>query len=357
MAGCILGLVNHLLLHNASDYDAYNDLGVAEWHMLFNDPQRFFTDIFHSNYSEYGDFFGSSGSYWNDLRTNIIFKILGLMNIFSRGNYYINSLFFNFICFFGHVALYRVYINVYSKQKLPVIIGCFLLPSLLYFSSGVHKDLIVFTALAFFCYCMYFLFDCGFSRKRIFFLLLSFLVILAIRNFVAVILFPFAIVWFISKKYRRDPYKVFTATIGILFALVLTLHFSSTTFDPLRVIVSKQQSFFALGGSATQYHNDTLSGKLQSFAVAAPSALRHSFLSPLPGEFHAVYTYLFSFELICYLLLLILLLKYPLKNQGNSPEFLLFSLTFCFFIFLLAGYITPAAGALVRYRSVYLPFL
>ena len=356
-AGCALGLVNHLMMHNTTDYDVYNSLGVTENRHLFSDPHLFFTDIFKSNYADYGEYFGSSGSYWNDLRTNIIFKVLGVMDIFSRGNYYINSLFFNTITFFGHIALYRVFSHVYPGKKIQSIVGCFLLPSMLYFSSGIHKDPIVFTAMAVFCYSLYVSLDCGFSRKRLFSLLLSFLTVLLIRNFIAVIALPFAVAWFISSRYKIKPAFVFPVMILVVGAAICTMHFSSEKYDPLRVVVQKQQSFFALSTASTAYYNDTLTPSIRSFVTATPKALAHAYLSPYPGEFDRLYINLFSIELTAYLLVLFLWVLFPLRTGAGSNPFIFFCFLFTFTVFLFSGYITPAAGALIRYRSIYLPFI
>lgn len=356
-AGCALGLVNHLLMHNTTDYDLYNHYGIVEYQHLFTNPRLFFTDIFTTDYTPTGGFFGSDFSYWNDLRTNIIFKILGVMDIFSRGNYYINSLFFNAFAFLGHIGLFRVFSHIYPGKKLQVVVGCFLLPSMLYFSSGIHKDLIVFTALAVFCYCLYVSLDCGFTRKRLISLLLSFLIILLIRNFVAVIALPFAAAWFISSRNKINPAIVFPVMMLVVGAVLCTMHFGPEQYDPLRVVVEKQQSFFALGGSATEYHNDTLASSIKSFAFAAPRALAHAYLSPYPGEFDRLYINLFAVEITAYLLVFLLWVLFPLRTGAVQNGFIYFCFLFTFSVFLITGYITPAAGAMIRYRSIYLPFI
>jgi len=93
LAGIAVGLASHYVLHDKTDYFRTSLYGIQEYHSLFDSPKIFFTDLFQSNYTETGEFFGSRVSYWNDLRFNIIYKVLAFTNIFSRGNYYINSLF------------------------------------------------------------------------------------------------------------------------------------------------------------------------------------------------------------------------------------------------------------------------
>lgn len=356
-AGIAVGLASHYLFNYTTDYTQTNTYGIQEYHSLINTPEVFFTDIFSSNYAERGEFFGSQSSYWNDLRFNIIYKVLAFTNIFSRGNYYINSLFFNFVSFLGCILLYKVFIDVYPLKKWGVIIGCFLLPSTLYFGSGIHKDLVVLTALSVFCYCLYFGLKKGFEWKKISFLILSFLTILLIRNFVAVILLPCAVTWFISYKYRLSAVKSFATLLVAGILGTITLHSISEKVDPLQIVVNKQQAFFALGKANTDFVMDTLQPTVKSFAKQAPAALRHSFLAPYPTEFDNFYMNCFSVEMIIYWLLFLVMLITRSSNKKSWNAFIVFGIIFTFLLFLFTGYITPAAGALVRYRSIYFPFL
>ena len=357
MASISVWLLSHYLFNDVTDYYITNNYGIQEYHSLINTPRTFFTDLFTSTYTEKSEFFGSKVSYWNDLRYNIIYKVLAFTNILSRGNYYINSLFFNFVAFLGTLALYRVFKHVYPGKKWGAIIGCFLLPSLLFYSSGIHKDLVVLTALGIFCYCLYFSVENNFTKKRICFLLLSLITILLIRNFIAVILLPCAIAWFVSKKYSFQWYKVFGILFltGIVATIFLHTYFKSA--DPLLIVVNKQQAFFALGKANTNYQMDSLQPTAKGFITFTPAALRHSFLSPLPGEFDNIYTNLLSVEIIIYWLLFLLMLIFPAKDILKQNEFIVFGLVFTFLIFLFTGYIITNAGALVRYRSIYFPFL
>jgi hypothetical protein len=367
-AGLAVGLVNHYLMHGQTDYDSLNMLGIQEHKILLHDPGAFFSDLFTSNYADSGEFFGSTHSYWNDLRTNIIIKTLAVLDTITLSNYYVNSLFFNFFCFFGHVALYKIYIHIFPGKKLQAIIGCFLLPSTLYFTSGVHKDLIVFTALAFFCYYLYFGFfrsgnsipervKSDFSMKKILLLIISFGAVLFIRNFVAVMILPFAAAFFICMRYRLKPAVVFGALTLLIIGGIIFVHYSMPAHDPLQMVVAKQQAFFSLGTGSTQYQNDTLQSTLSSFAHAAPTALRHSFLSPFPGEFNNAYLHFFSVEIFIYFLFFTyMLLLFQRNYTDDGKAFLYFTICFSVAIFLFAGYITTTAGALMRYRSIYLPF-
>ncbi len=355
-AGIFSGLVSHYLFNDISDIHFYTVQSMVEYENLIHNPTLFFTDSLPSEYQNgLGDFFGSSKSFWNDIRNNILVKSMGVFNILSRGNYYINSLFFNFGCFIGHIALYKVFKDIYPNQKWSTTIGCFLLPSTLYFASTISKDLIVFTALSIFCNCLYFGLKNNFSKKRIALLIVSFFTILLIRNFIAAILLPCAIAWYISDTFKMKATKFFAGFILGVFILVLLAQLLPVKYNPLKIIVSKQQAFLSLGIAKSQYQNDTLQVNLKSFASATPSAFRHSFLSPYPTEFDDIYSNAFAAELICFLILFVLSLLFPVKMKTNT--FIIYGVILASLIFMFNGYITTNVGSLVRYRSIYLPFL
>ncbi len=356
-AGIVLGYISFYLFNGLTDYQATNNYGIQEYYSLFNTPQTFFTDIFQSNYNDKGEFFGSGNSYWNDLRFNIIYKVLAITNIFSRGNYFINSLFFNFVSFVCSFCLYRVFIHIYPTKKWGVIAGCFLLPSTLYFSSGIHKDLIVLAALSVFCYAVYFSLLSGFTAKKIIYIIVSLLTILVVRNFIAVILLPCALVWIICKRYRFPIIKGFAFLFATGLIGILTTQYFFKRAELLNIVVKKQQAFFSLGKARTDYKMDSLQPTLKSFVQEAPGALRRCFLSPYPGEFNHFYMSLFSVEITIYWVLFLIILLFYRKHLLIKNDFILFGIVFTFFIFLFTGYITTNAGSLVRYRSIYFPFL
>jgi uncharacterized protein with PQ loop repeat len=356
--GIIGGLASHFLMHDNTDLYGYTVQGLVEYNNLLHHPKIFFTDSLPEAYTNnLGDFFGSHNSFWNDVRNNILIKTIGIFNILSRGNYYINSLFFNFIGFFGHIALFRVFKHIYPKQHWAIIVGCFLLPSTLYYTSLIGKDMMVFTALGIFCYALYFSLQNGFNKKQVAYLLLSFIGILLMRNFIAVILLPCAFALYVSSRYKIQPVKVFSTLFLFACMAIVLSQFFPEKYDPLNIVVEKQQAFFSLSIAKSQYQNDTLQPTIKSFATAAPTALRHSFLSPYPTEFDSIYLNAFAAEIVLYLFLALMMFILPHKNNTRLNAFIVFSLVFTFLIFLFTGYITTNAGALVRYRSTYFPFL
>ena len=357
-AGILIGWMFGRYYPQGNDLWDLNDYGIKEYQVLVNDPTTFFTDIFYYNYTnDQTGFFSSTASYWNDLENNIIIKFLGFCNIFSRGNYYINSIFFNFFGFFGHVALYKIFIHIYADKKLFVIAGCFLLPSALFFSSGISKDNIIFTLLCIFCYAVFFSLKNGFTKKRICITIVCYTGILLIRNYVAIVMIPGLIAWWLCSKYSFGKLKTFSVTYFITAALLVMLPFLNPSLNAAKVIAQKQQDFFALGKANTQIETDTISATVPGLLKNAPQAVNHGFLRPYIWEHNAVFSIAQALEIIGYLLLLILYVFLQKRKNTVVNNFLPFIMITSVIILLLNGYIVPNFNTLVRYRSIYLPFL
>jgi len=359
-AGVLIGWMSQKFYPQGSDYWGLNVAGWNDYHVLMSDPKAFFKDIFVSPYDHgYDRFFNSTESYWNNLKNTLIVKFLAFCNLFSRGNYYINSLFFNFIGFFGHIALYRIFADIFKNKKWPVIIGCFLLPSTLYFSSGIHKDLVVFTMLALYCYALYFSLRNGLTRKYLFTIIISFTVLLFIRNFVAVGIIPATIALILSEKLRWNSLLIFISTYSIAFLMLFLMQALRPSFQPLKIISQKQRDFFDLPYASSQLETTVLEPNLKSLIQNAPEALNHSILRPYlfgPGP-STQFLVPLAIELFFYQLLFVLMLIFYQRKSGQFHPFIFFGIFLTLSLLLFTGYIVPNTGSIVRYRSLYLPLI
>ncbi|HVX49393.1 MAG TPA: hypothetical protein VHB48_04520, partial [Chitinophagaceae bacterium] len=131
-----------------SDTWRFFEASKTETDFLLTNPWGFIKDIFHYGYKNAGNLFYGQNSYWNDLKSNVVIKLLAICNVFTFKNYYCNIILFNFLFFFGPVAFYRVMNQVFAGKMLLMVIAIFLLPSFMFWCSGIHKDGLLFMALA-----------------------------------------------------------------------------------------------------------------------------------------------------------------------------------------------------------------
>lgn len=360
VAGIAIGWISIHVYGPGNDYWDINDFAREEYRLLFTDPARYFSNLFTSDYQYgYAGVFSSGDSYWNDLRGNIVIKMVSVFNILSRGDYYINSLFFNFIIFFGHIILYRLFIKIYPERKWLVIIGCFLLPSTLYFASGIHKDGLVFLLLAVLIYSVYqSMLKNRLTIKRILLIAISVVMLFLVRNFVFLALFPALFAWILCVRTKWPAALTFVTVYLLTALLIFNISMVTNKINPLEVIIAKQSEYMKLKGAATKIEITPLQPGFKSFAANAPQALNHSFLRPYLWELPVKSLLPLNIELFFYQLLLVLFIFYRRKDTSTSNiPFLFFAICFTFTIFLFIGYIVPNLGSVVRYRSLYFPLI
>ena len=360
LAGIAIGWISIHIYGPGNDYWDVNDFAREEYRLLFSNPAKYFSNIFTSDYQHtYGGIFSPGDSYWNDLKGNIIVKLISVFNLLSQGDYYINSLFFNFIIFFGHIILYRLFIKMYPGKKWLVIAGCFLLPSTLYFSSGIHKDGVVFLMLAVLIYSVYQSIDKNrFNIKRLLLIGISLVLLFLIRNFIFLALMPAIFAWILTAKTKWPAALSFAAVYLLSGLLIFNIDSVVDKIKPLEIITIKQSEYLKLPGAATKIELTPLQPTFKSFATTAPQALNHSLMRPYFWELPVKSLLPLCIELFLYQVLLVLFIFFRRKDalKANS-SFLLFATFFTLSVFLLIGYIVPNLGSLVRYRSLYLPLI
>ena len=354
--GVINGYIN-FYHYSGTDAASFHQDGITEYHLLFNDPAEYFSNIFKT-YNNYSGFLEIKDSFWNNLRTNLIVKLLSIFNILSRGNFFINTLFYNFLVFIGSVALYNIFISIFAEKKKILIFCLFLLPSMLYFTSGIQKDGLIYLGIAISCYNLFYLIkERKYTIKRIVWIAAGFVIILLLRNFVFIALIPAVIAWMIAAKNKRFILSSFL----IAYLFFITLFFATGIVSPkldLPSYVSTRQIAFiqiAKGGNSAININP-LFPNFRSFLNNTPQALNHALMRPyLTENFNLLYIPI-AIEIFIYEALLVLFLFFRVKNK-NTDAFIYFGLFFSLTMFLMIGYTVPIIGALVRYRSIYFPFL
>lgn len=341
-----------------SDSVNFNLFGVEEYHLLFKNPQEYFVNIFHANSPQaYSRFLDDSHSYWNNLRTNLLIKMLSIFDLFSFGNFLINTLFYNFLVFFGFVALYRVFIKIFPAATYQLIIAIFLLPSALFFTSMIHRDGLILLSLAMIIFNIFFLANVGFSVKRLAAALFFLLLVILLRNFVFIALVPALTAWLVSMKFPKYAFRLFAAVYAISAVLFFTSGYISPRANLPQYVTSRQESFIEIGkaGNST-IPIDALSPNFKGFVSNAPQALNHAVLRPYLTEIVNLQYLPFAMEVLMLELLLIVFLIFHKRHVVVNP-LIYFGIFFSMTMLLMAGYTVPIIGAIVRYRSIYLIFL
>ncbi|HEX6431234.1 MAG TPA: hypothetical protein VF008_26270, partial [Niastella sp.] len=110
--------------YNGDDTWWYHNLSQGELQKLLHEPVVYFKQLGPAQSFAWagGGFWQGFSAYLHHLENVGIIKILSIANIFSRGNYYINVVFFNFILFWGHYWLFSLYVKEFPQKRKPLLL-------------------------------------------------------------------------------------------------------------------------------------------------------------------------------------------------------------------------------------------
>ncbi|MBL7749201.1 MAG: hypothetical protein JNM19_17315 [Chitinophagaceae bacterium] len=359
MAGIFYGWIGTYYGGLAQMYDtwSYHGQSITEYHLLSSDPSEYFTNLFRDTY-EGGirNFLGTTDSYWNDLKGNFFIKVLSVFNILSFGHYYVNVIFYSFITLFGPVCIYRVMTDAIPGKKTAILLAAFLVPSFLYWTSGIHKEGLIFTGIGLITYAIYF----GLKEKRLSFkktisLISGLLLILTLRNFLIVLIIPAIMAWLLSARWPKRGLVIFASLYLLYSLLFFTARYISPKLDFPQAVVNKQKEFIQIKGS-TSVPIQELEPSASSFLINTPQAITLSTIRPYPSDVKHILSLAAAIEINALLLIFLLFLFFQ-RNGVKSRNLIYFSLFFAFSVLLAIGFSVNNLGAIVRYRSVIIPLM
>ncbi|MEP6684727.1 MAG: hypothetical protein ABJA35_15760 [Parafilimonas sp.] len=362
-AGCMYGFFYSQPAYlQTSDTWKYFNLSKPETDWLLKNPIAFIKDIFSYSYQSSGNLFIAHNSYWNNLKDNLIIKILAVINVFTLKNYYADVIFFNFFFFIGCIAFYRLIKEKIAANKYVLTVFVFCIPSFLFWCSGVHKDGLVFTAISL---CIFY-FNEWMKRKRlpvktIIAFFFSMLLLFALRNFVLFLLMPALLTWYLCQRYPQKKIFIITSIYGLIIIAFFTSGFINHNVDFLAYTINKQNEFKALGGNS-QLKLPQLNSTIGSFMQFFPVAIDIAFFRPhITETSNPLYLPAIAENLFIYTLIIYSFYQYFSKKKFQVTEtaktFFIFCFAFAISNLLMMGYTVSLTGAIVRYKSFVLPFM
>ena len=359
MAGIFYGWIGLYYGNMAQMQDTwgYHVNSKIEYQLLLDHPGEYLTNLFYNPYDgSFMSFFTAQNSIWNDLKGNSFIKILSIFNIFSFGHYYVNVIIYSFISLFGAFAIFRVMDHAFPGKKLQVALATFLVPSFLYWCSGIHREGLIFLGISIVVYQVYFgSVENRFSFKRVLYIFLGLLLMTLLRNFLLVILLPALFVWLLSIKWPRRTVAIYCVSYLIFVFAFFNLRAIKPEMDFPQAVVNKQQEFLKLQGAST-IPITKLEPTALSFLKNTPQAISLAIIRPYPKDVRHLLSLAAAVEINLLLALFIVYLLFGIKNNPKK-NFIWFCIFFSFSLLLAIGFSQNNLGAIVRYRSIVFPFL
>jgi hypothetical protein len=354
LVGCLHNMIAWRFYPEHGDIWFYYQFSFLERHRLLHDTHLFL-------------YYNSS---WDAISHNAITFIQIILNRLSFDNMWINTLLFSFPVFLGNTALYRVYRRQFPGSPLSAATA-FLLPSTLFWTACIHREAVLFALLGFVFYWLDKVARGSSSggRRSVLLAAFAFIAIIFFRFAVALVLIPALVTWLLMLRppSRRVSWIIAAAA---MLVVVLFAGFGSTAL--LNSLGAEQQSFMALKANSTLFL-PTLDGTWTSLLKAIPAALKNGLFEPLPGSPGQRIYQVFALELIGIWALAAAafaaaalvkrstvkrnLIERSLIERNLPTPFAFACIVFAFLGMFQIGLIIPFTGAIIRYRSIYLPFL
>jgi hypothetical protein len=182
-----------------------------------------------------------------------------------------------------------------------------------------------------------------------------FLLIIWFRPIVAVALLPAIVLWGGLEKPFSGKQWSLLATGSIAALIILPLAIPGLFQHITNAVTTRQHEFLAMEGHS-RLPLPVMDGTFTGMLHMLPAAIRNGWFEPLPGSGGRPIYMVFSIELVLiWIIVAAALIRGKLLRRLTpfSSSCILFALI----AMLLIGVTVPFAGAIVRYRSIYLPFL
>lgn len=261
--GILLYLVYTFYYTDRSTADIYKyfDDSKVMFDALFTKPQDYFQMLFGiGNDTPHFDVYYNQMNHWyreydsnlyNDSHTIIRFN--SVIRLFSMSVYNVHTVFMCFISLLGLTAIYKTFITVMKEKSLLLFGAVFLIPSVLFWGSGVLKEGLLFFGLGFLVYYSHKLIRGEWNLKSIFWILFSIVLLALTKFYVAIAVIPALIAnYWIEKTGNRNVLLKYIASYVLLFSIGL----SAT--NSLQVLVQKQKDFINLANGGTYLQRITV---------------------------------------------------------------------------------------------------
>jgi hypothetical protein len=321
--------------------------------MLLQEPARFFNDCIPLQ-NGFNPLNSSSFLYLFSYR--FIQYLHTFLNFFSATNLYINTLLFSFFSFSGSLVLYKVFQKKITRNHTLISISVLLLPSTLFWTSCVFKEGLLYSFLGILLYQLEAIRQ-QWSIKRGILVILCVAAIAIFRNNILLPLVPFLIIWQVGEYTKRKKIHIVLITLLGMVGLFTLLAFVNHKTNLLAILTQRQLEFLVLEGNSRIFL-PALDGTFPSFLQALPVAIFNGFFQPIPGSGgHLLYTG-FALELyVCWMVVIVGVWKWFVQKKPAWNDFERGGLVFACIGLFFIGLIVPFSGAIVRYRSIFLPFL
>jgi hypothetical protein len=289
-----------------------------------------------------------------------IVRINLIISLFSFGYYHVHTVVMCFISLIGLTAIYKTFKDYFVKKELLLFGACFLIPSVIFWSSGVLKEAPLIMAFGLLVFSIFQLLQ-KFRRPLMWFVfLISIWLMVFLKEYVLMSMLPAILSVVVCKMLSfKNIFRAFFFVHVICFLVAMNASSFFVGGNFLYVLQKKQTDFY----NVTQLVN-AQSGieridisDYYHFALGYPQALANTYFRPHVLEMKSPFYIPIAIENLLFGCLLLIPFFYHQRLPKTGVVIFLFTLSFVLVIGGIIGYTVPILGAVIRYKIIALPFL
>lgn len=350
--------------------DALRYFGDAQiiYHEWYNHPDVFWalmkgehlnSDVYETVVQQL-DAWSSGYTYGLNDDCSTIIRINVILSFVSFGSFHVHAMLLSFFAFTGFVLLFKAFMRYFEGKEMWLFVICFLMPSVVFWSSSVLKESALFFFMGLFFYALLRLIENWKQPKLMVLSLTCFYVLFYLKMYVVVSMLPaFLFLFFALIMKQRKLLILFVIVHLGCFFLAQNAHHFFRGGDFLYVLHKRQTDFYNVA-----YLTDAGSvidvppiGTVAQFVVHFPQAFFLTFFRPLPFELNTWPGLLFGLENFAYLIFILGVIFFRKKKIASQHQMIiLFLLSFVLVFASILGNVVPILGAMIRYKVVALPF-
>ena len=296
--------------------------------------------------------------FYNDNKT--IIRANALIMLFSGGNYFVHIVFWCFASLIGLTAILKVLVRYYPRKKVAMFSSVYLLPTVLFWGSGVLKEPILILGLGLFFRGIFRWVYGEFKPKNSVGLIVGILLLILTKGYVFFALLPAAAGLVLAKAFpRKNFYLLFGVPHLLMVLLILTGKYIHPELNIAEKLRLKQEAFYnvaADAGSGSTISLPRINSAADVF-VNAPNAMVVSYLRPWPWNWNKLLYIPAALENFLLILVLVAMAWNFRKPYGLGIPVIAFGISFAVTLGILIGEVVPVLGAVVRYKLPSLIFV
>lgn len=294
--------------------------------------------------------------YLKDFGSYFLVHLHALLYPLTRGYFELNIFFLSVISLISALNIYAVFKRIFNMREVLLVLCSFFLPSLSFWTAGLHKDAYVFLGISYLFRGLLELQE-GKKLKTFNKVIFGFLIVVIFRNYLFVLLLPVIIAYLaIINTSEKQFFKFMMVYLSSWIIMFLTLFvISDNTF--LEILMDRQAEFLVAKGSSSFDGMEKLDASFWGTISQIPMALLNVISRPLMWECKDFLQFLASLEVLFFIMIAIFSViggRHKLKQLNLLIYPIIF---YCLSNIILIGLLVSNVGTIVRYRSISLGLL